>query len=277
MRQYQTTYYPRYHAISPTGVFRRSCARNALRSQVRCSISGRGPLHARVRRLPRPPLRRLPGRLDLGDKISAAGLTGRSRRCYDPGGSNRGEGSLLGSGGSLLRRASVLLAVGAAGLLTATALAAGPAPDPAPPRTGTSPTPEPVTGKQPAPTPRTTTRTSTVSVRPQAVQPAPAPPVSPPPPPPSIQPVIPPPAPAPVSPAPMRVQRRAKVEPKVTRKAKAKAATRAKRTVPALGRPKVADSSSPDTMLLIGGLALVVLVLGDTLFLALSGRLLRLS
>lgn len=274
MRQYQTTYYPRYHAISPAGVFRRSCARNALRSQVRCSISGRGWLHARVRRLPRPPLRRLPDRLDLGDKISAAGLTGHSGWCYDLGGSNRGEGSLLGSGGSLLRRASVLLAVGAAGLLTATALAAGPAPDPAPPRTATSPTPEPVTGKQPAPPPRTTTRTPTVSVRPQAVQPAPAPPVSPPPPSP-IQPAIPPPAPAPVSPAPLRVQRRPTVERKVTRKAKAKAVTRAKRTVPALSRPKVADSSSPDTMLLIGGLALVVLVLGDTLFLALSGRLLR--
>ena len=75
----------------------------------------------------------------------------------------------------------------------------------------------------------------------------------------------------------MRVQRRPTVEPKVTRKPKVKATKRAKRTVPALGRPKVADSSSPDTMLLIGGLALVVLVLGDTLFLALSGRLLRLS
>lgn len=277
MRQYQTTYYPRYHAISPAGVFRRSCARNALRSQVRCSISRGGRLHARVRRLPRPPLRRLPDRLDLGDKISAAGLTGRSQWCYHPRSSNRGEGSLLGSGGSLLRRASVLLAVGAAGVLTATALAAGPAPDPAPPRTVTSPTPEPVTGKQPAPPPRTTTRTPTVNVRPQAVQPAPAPPASPPPPSPPIQPSIRPPAPAPVSPAPLRVQRRPTVEPKVTRKPKVKATTRAKRTVPALSRPKVADSSSPDTMLLIGGLALVVLVLGDTLFLALSGRLLRLS
>jgi hypothetical protein len=266
-------YYRRYHAISPAGVFRRSCAGNALRSPVRCSISRRGRLHARVRRLPRPPLRRLPRRLDLGDKISAAGLTERSLGCYHLGSRNRGEGSVVGLGGSLLRRASVVLAAGAAGLLTASALAAGPAPDPAPPRTGTSPTPEPVTGKQPAPPPRTTTRTPTVSVRPQAVQPAPAPPVSPPPPPP-IQPVIPQPAPAPsrVSPAPARVQERT-----TTVVGKAKPATQAERTLPALGRPKVADSSSPDTMLLIGGLALVVLVLGDTLFLALSARLFRLT
>jgi hypothetical protein len=36
-----------------------------------------------------------------------------------------------------------------------------------------------------------------------------------------------------------------------------------------------AGSSSPDSTLLIGGLALVVLVLGDTIFLALSTRFLR--
>jgi hypothetical protein len=87
--------------------------------------------------------------------------------------------------------------------------------------------------------------------------------------------VIPLPAPARVSPAPSRVQRPPTVEPKVTRKAKAKVAKRTKRTLPALGRPKAANSSSPDSMLLIGGLALVVLVLGDTLFLAASARLLR--
>jgi hypothetical protein len=34
-------------------------------------------------------------------------------------------------------------------------------------------------------------------------------------------------------------------------------------------------SSSPDSTLLIGGLALVVLVLGDTIFLAVSSRYLR--
>jgi hypothetical protein len=36
-----------------------------------------------------------------------------------------------------------------------------------------------------------------------------------------------------------------------------------------------AASSSPDSNLLIGGLALVILVLGDTVFLALSTRFLR--
>jgi hypothetical protein len=278
MRQYQGSYYRRYQAISPVGVFARSCAGNSSQSPAKCSIRVMGSPHACVRRLPRPPLCRLPGRLDLGDEISAAGLTVAPRSATTSVVSNRGEGSLGGSRGTLLRRASVVLAVGASGLLTATALAAGPAPDPAPPRTATTPTPEPVTGKQPAPAPRRTTQTPTVSARPQAIQPAPAPPVSPPPPPP-IQPVIPLPAPAParVSPAPARVQRRATVERKATRKAKTKAATRTKRTLPALGRPKAADSSSPDTMLLIGGLALVVLVLGDTLFLAASARLLRLS
>jgi hypothetical protein len=276
MRQYQRAYYRRYHAISSVGVFLRSWARNAPRSSCRSSISCIGSAHARVRGLPRAPLRRLPGRVDLGDEISAAGLTVAPDGATTSVISNRGEGSLVGSGGSLLRRASVVLALGASGLLTATALAAGPAPDPAPPRTGTTPTPEPVTGKQPAPPPRTTARTPTVSVGPQAAQPSPPPPVSPPPPAP-IQPVIPPPAPAPVSPAPVQVQRRTKVERKATRTTKSKPAARAKQTLPALGRPKGAGSSSPDTMLLIGGLALVVLVLGDTIFLALSARVLRLG
>jgi hypothetical protein len=36
-----------------------------------------------------------------------------------------------------------------------------------------------------------------------------------------------------------------------------------------------AGSSSPDSRLMIGGLALVILVLGDTIFLALSTRFLR--
>jgi hypothetical protein len=277
MRQYQRSYYRRYHAISSAGVLSRSWDRNASRSSARSSITSIGSPHARVRRLPGTRLRRLPGRLDLGDEISAAGLTVAPESGTTSVVSNHGEGSLMGSGGSLLRRASVLVALGASGLLTATALAAGPAPDPAPPRTGTTPTPEPVTGQQPAPPPRTTARTPTVSVRPQAVQPAPPPPVSPPPPAPTpIQPAISPPAPAPVSPAPV-IQRRTKVDRKATRRTKSKPAARAKQTLPALGRPKAAGSSSPDTMLLFGGLALVVLVLGDTLFLALSARLLRLS
>ncbi len=39
--------------------------------------------------------------------------------------------------------------------------------------------------------------------------------------------------------------------------------------------PAVGDASSPDRLLLIGGLALFVLVLSDTVFLALSSRVVR--
>jgi hypothetical protein len=39
--------------------------------------------------------------------------------------------------------------------------------------------------------------------------------------------------------------------------------------------PAAGESSSPDRLLLIGGLALFVLVLSDTVFLALSSRLVR--
>ena len=47
-----------------------------------------------------------------------------------------------------------------------------------------------------------------------------------------------------------------------------------KKRVPRLPRA-VAKSSPSDSMLLVGGLALVVLVLGDTILLALSTRYLR--
>ena len=40
-------------------------------------------------------------------------------------------------------------------------------------------------------------------------------------------------------------------------------------------QPAVGDSSSPDRMLLIGGVALVLLLLSDTVFLALSSRVVR--
>jgi hypothetical protein len=40
-------------------------------------------------------------------------------------------------------------------------------------------------------------------------------------------------------------------------------------------QPAEPDSSSPDRMLLIGGLTLVLLVLSDTVFLALSSRVVR--
>jgi hypothetical protein len=41
------------------------------------------------------------------------------------------------------------------------------------------------------------------------------------------------------------------------------------------GRTAATDAASPDTLLLVGGLALFVLVLGDAVFLALSSRFLR--
>jgi hypothetical protein len=40
------------------------------------------------------------------------------------------------------------------------------------------------------------------------------------------------------------------------------------------GTTPAADAASPDTLLLVGGLALFVLVLGDTVFLTLSTRFL---
>jgi hypothetical protein len=49
----------------------------------------------------------------------------------------------------------------------------------------------------------------------------------------------------------------------------------AKRTLPRPAPAAAASSSSPDTLLLIGGLALFILVLGDTIFLAFSARFLR--
>jgi hypothetical protein len=57
--------------------------------------------------------------------------------------------------------------------------------------------------------------------------------------------------------------------------------TSARTTQPAAKRalariaPAAAKASSSDTMLMVGGLALVILVLGDTVFLALSSRFLR--
>ena len=48
-----------------------------------------------------------------------------------------------------------------------------------------------------------------------------------------------------------------------------------KKHVPTLARVVAAKSSPSDSMLLVGGLALVVLVLGDTILLALSTRYLR--
>lgn len=66
------------------------------------------------------------------------------------------------------------------------------------------------------------------------------------------------------------MQKRVSAKPKVSRAKTAKHAVR--RALPRLSREEV---TSPDTMLLVGGLALFVLVLADMVFLTLSTRVLR--
>jgi hypothetical protein len=73
--------------------------------------------------------------------------------------------------------------------------------------------------------------------------------------------------PASIRPAPQRAQ-----APKAARK---QARPPAKRSLPRVAPAATSHSSSPDTLLLIGGVALVILVLGDTVFLAFSARFLR--
>jgi hypothetical protein len=73
----------------------------------------------------------------------------------------------------------------------------------------------------------------------------------------------------------VRTERTARVKKKApARKRTAKKAV-STRTVSLPKTAAPAASSSPDSNLLIGGLALVILVLGDTVFLALSTRFLR--
>jgi hypothetical protein len=188
-------------------------------------------------------------------------------------------------GRSLLRQASILLVLGGTAVLAAPALAAGPAPEPAPPRTN-MPKPEPVPGtkrREPSTT-TTTTRTSSTPEAPrQAAQPPAAPPSPPSPPPPPAptqvftpQPLqVAPPPPAPARRPPTRVQRPA-TKPKAKQKqARTGSTKQTKRVLPRVAPAATSQSSSSDTMLLIGGVALFILVLGDTLFLAFSARYLR--
>jgi hypothetical protein len=81
-----------------------------------------------------------------------------------------------------------------------------------------------------------------------------------------------PPARSPAAPARQRVSagKRETTKPRIVRKQTTKRA--AKKSLPSLVR---AEASSPDRMLLIGGLALFALVLCDTVFLTLSTRYLR--
>jgi hypothetical protein len=183
------------------------------------------------------------------------------------------------SGRSLLRQTLIPLvaACAATGVIAGPAFAQGPAPEPAPP--GTSmPKPEPAPGATRGVTrAATTTRQAPTRRAPtvvRSVQPASPPPPAPVPPP-APAPVVqvapsPSPPPAPVKQAPARVQKRETVKQKPAKRGKTLAAA-----LPRLRTTAVTEAASTDNMLLIGGLALFVLVLGDTVFLALSARYLR--
>jgi type IV secretory pathway VirB10-like protein len=168
------------------------------------------------------------------------------------------------SGRSLLRQASVLLLLFCFGAAYAAPILAqaGPAPEPAP-RRSQVPTPEPAPGARPQ-----TSRPATTQVSPS---PVPPPVAQNPVPPPAV--LVQPTAPAPPAPAQeerRQVRKRETAKEKPVRVRTTKQATR--RALPSLSRT---EAGSTDTMLLIGGLALVVLVLLDTVFLTLSTRVLR--
>jgi cytoskeletal protein RodZ len=177
-----------------------------------------------------------------------------------------------GSGGS--PRARLLVALVAAGLLWVgdggQALAQGPGPEPAPGGTHRAPSPEPapVVGKVVSRTPKRSSPTSqgssSASSSVDRTRTRLATPKS-----------WTPPAPlqtssAPTSRPPSR-RAPAKQEPKKARQASSIARTSTRQAVRALPQP----GSRKSNLLLLGGLALLVLVLGDTMFLALSARFLR--
>jgi hypothetical protein len=168
------------------------------------------------------------------------------------------------SGRSLLRQASVLLVLFCFGAAyAAPALAqSGPAPEPAP-RRPQVPRPEPAPGARPQASRPVTTQVSTSRVTPPT---APAP---------ALKPVVlvQPPAAPPTVPTQQersQVLKRESAKQKPARERTTKNAVR--KALPSLGRK---DAGSVDTMLLIGGLALVALVFCDTVFLTLSTRFLR--
>lgn len=180
---------------------------------------------------------------------------------------------MSGSKRSLLRQASVLIVLCCAFAVGASqALAQDPAPEPAPQKSsGPKPEAPPGAKRQPE-TPAT----------------PPPPPASQPPPPPATTPppaaVTPPPAPVAArvvsQPPPASVRRESRVQKResVTPKPKPKPKPEPKVTksaAPALPGLSREQATSPDTLLLAGGLALFFLVLADMVFLTLSTRLLR--
>jgi hypothetical protein len=181
---------------------------------------------------------------------------------------------MRGSRRSLLRQASVLIVLCCAFAVGASqALAQDPAPEPAPQKSsGPKPEAPPGAKRQPE--------------QPATPTPPPAPPRATPPPPAATNPppaaVTPPPAPV-YRPAPTQVRRetqpqrrepaRRNTKPKVgTKKPKNERVKVAVAAAPTLLREK---ATSPDTLLMVGGLALFFLVLADIVFLTLSTRVLR--
>lgn len=165
------------------------------------------------------------------------------------------------SGRSLLRQTSVLLLLFCLGAsFAAPALAQGPAPEPGPPRSQT-PRPEPAPGATPQPS-----RPATTQAPPPPAAPASAPSqvLSTPSTPAQVQP------PAAAQPERRQVRKRETATKKPVRERTTKQTVR--KALPSLVRN---EAGSPDTPLLIGGLALFVLVLCDTVFLTLSTRVLR--
>jgi hypothetical protein len=180
---------------------------------------------------------------------------------------------MTGSGRSWRRQASVLLVLCCSFVFGADqAFAQDPAPEPAPPKSS-APKPEAPPSAKREPAQKPTTR---VTPPPAPPPPPPATPpaaaVAQPPPPPVVTRVSQPPA-APVrreTPVQKPVKPKPNPKPRPTPNRPIKEATPA--ALPTLSRD---EATSPNTLLMVGGLALFVLVLADLVFLTLSTRVLR--
>jgi hypothetical protein len=179
---------------------------------------------------------------------------------------------MRGSRRSLLRQASVLIVLCCAFAVGASqALAQDPAPEPAPPNSS-GPKPEAPPGAKSQP------ETPATPPPPPASQPPPPAATNPPPaavtPPPAPVVVVSQPPPAPVR-SESRVQKSEPTKPK-PKNTKPKPEHKVTQTAaPALGGISREEATSPDTLLMVGGLALFFLVLADVVFLTLSTRVLR--
>ena len=181
---------------------------------------------------------------------------------------------------------AVVASIGFLALSAAPALAQRPAPEPAPQRTQ-GPAPEPAPGGTRAPTRRTTTKAATTSEARTPAAPVTVAPLSVAPSSPQVSPPAAPPATAPnrrsrrTAPARRPVKRQSvRAAKKKTARPRVKGQTKTlnlgREAAAAPRAPAVARSADPDSrLLLLGGLALLVLVLGDAVFVALSSRLLR--